>query len=46
MFTSATGPTAQDWEDRRPQITQLYLNEKKTLKDVMALVNSDGFRAK
>ena len=45
VFTSSAGPTAEDWEARRPQITRLYLNEDKLLKDVMASVNVNGFRA-
>ena len=38
-------PTAEDWEARRSWITQLYRDEDKPLKDVMALVNVDGFKA-
>lgn len=46
FFSPAAGPTAEAWEARRLWITQLYLEEHKPLKDVMAIVNVGGFRGR
>jgi hypothetical protein len=32
-----------DWEDRRVKIQQLYITEKKSLNDTMAIMTQDGF---
>ena len=45
-FRSGIPPTSKDWEDRRGLITRLYLEEDKTLKEVMVLVNVGGFKAR
>jgi hypothetical protein len=33
----------QDWEYRRPRIEQLYSQEKKPLKEVMNIMEKEGF---
>jgi Clr5 domain len=38
-------PTADDWEARRAQITRLYRDEGKPLREVMLIVNKSRFRA-
>jgi len=44
--TSRSGPTKTEWDSRRPQITRLYCDEKLKLKDVMTIMEQDGFVAK
>lgn len=39
-FTSKRQPTGQDWERYRQIITQLYQTEKRSLKEVMALMST------
>jgi len=38
-------PTRDDWERHRPLITQLYVNEGKSLKEVMATLAQYGHKA-
>ena len=41
----STGPTHDDWEHYRPLIKQLYVDEGKTLKEVMAIMKQNGHKA-
>ncbi|PVH74616.1 hypothetical protein DL98DRAFT_604071 [Cadophora sp. DSE1049] len=44
-ITHSSGPTKTEWKSRRPQITRLYRDEKLKLKEVMAIMEEDGFVA-
>lgn len=44
-ITNRSGPTKTEWETRRPQITRLYRDEKLKLKNVMAIMEQEGFVA-
>ena len=36
----------EDWEEQRPRIKKLYLEDRRTLKDVMAIMKEQyGFKA-
>ena len=38
MSTSSRGPSAEDWEQLKPEIRQLYLVEKRQLKEVLQVM--------
>ena len=40
------GPSEAEWDVHRPRIQELYLVEKKTLKEVMEIMARGGFRAR
>ncbi|KAI0007102.1 hypothetical protein F4779DRAFT_523954 [Xylariaceae sp. FL0662B] len=52
VFSSQTGETyssqqhsSQEWESRKAEIRQLYLEENRPLKEVIAIMRQRGFRA-
>ena len=40
-----SNPSAEDWEEHRARCIQLYVNENKTLPEVISILAHDGFRA-
>lgn len=45
MIKHRAGPCKADWENHRAQITQLYRDEKKPLKDVVVIMKQHQFSA-
>lgn len=45
-YSLSAGPSPEEWETRRPHLEQLYLKDRKKLKEVMAIMNRDGFKAR
>ena len=41
LATNGNSPTAEDWTRHRPLIKRLYVDEDRTLKDVMAIMARD-----
>jgi hypothetical protein len=39
------GPTKEEWERHRSQITRLYLDENMKLKEVMTIMKEHGLKA-
>ena len=39
--TTRQGPSAEDWEHLRPIIRGLYIDEDRTLKDVMSIMANE-----